>query len=193
MKFTKFIIAILVLNVSAMPVFADNEAINNMVDANDYIVGYKKAVKQAKKISSVPVEFPAFIPKPESDKKYYASIDEKVHEYGFEHWINIDYTPDCHGVKVCNAGIISARKIDKIEMMEDRNNKLITKPVMLADGIDAYFTPGHPMGDFFPGNIQWKDGKAVYSMSWRGHIDPSDSERDVLVTMANSAKHPGLG
>lgn len=171
----------------------ENDAINRMVRANDYIANYDKVVEQAKKSSHITVEFPAFIIKPKSGKKYYASFDENSQQYGFEYIINIDSTPDCHGVKYCNVGMISARKSDQIEMMKDKKNKTITKSVMLADGINAYYTPGHAMGDFFPANIQWTDGKALYTISWNGENESAISMRNYLVTMASSAKHPGSG
>ena len=193
MNLNKIIIASLIFSAASTSCFAENDAINRMVNTNNYIVDYDKAVSHAKKVSQVTVEFPTFIPKPKSAKKYYASFDENSRQYGFEYMINIDETPDCHGVKVCNIGIISARKSDEINMMKDRKNKLITKPVMLADGINAYFTPGHAMGDYFPADIQWKDGAAVYMISWNRDFESAKSARDFLSTMASSAKHPGSG
>lgn len=191
--FPKIIITTLFLNVFSPLVFAENDAINDMVNTDNYIIGYNKAVEQAKKMSHINVEFPTFIPKSKTEKKYYASFDANSQKYGFEYMINIDSTPDCHVVKYCNIGIFSARKTEKIEMMKDKKNNVITKPVMLADGIDAYFTPGHAMGDFFPANIQWKDGQGVYTITWNGEMETKHSVQDFLVTMANSAKHPGSG
>src|SRR6185312_13069424 len=137
--------------------------------------------------------FPALIPNPAPGKKFFASVEEQSQQSGFEYMINVDATPDCHGVKYCNIGIIAARKTDKVEMMKNRKNKMITMPVMLADGITAYFTPGHAMGDFVPATIQWVDGKTVYMISWSAGKTSDATMRDFLVTMANSAKHPGSG
>ncbi|MHB1949426.1 MAG: hypothetical protein ACYCQI_15085 [Gammaproteobacteria bacterium] len=189
----KILLVALVASVSTTTALAENDAINKMVNANDHIVDFNKAIDQAKKSSHVNVEFPAFIPKPETGKKYFASLDENSPQYGFEYMINIDSTPDCHGVKYCNIGIISARKADHVEIVKDRKNKMITTPVMLADGIDAYFTPGHAMGDYFPANIQWVDGHTAYMISWLFGKTSDKNMRDFLVTMANSAKHPGSG
>ena len=189
----QILLATLLSSLGTTTILAENNAINKMVNANDYIVDYTKATEQAHKTSHVHVEFPAFISKPVTGKKYFANVDENGQQSGFEYMINIDSTSDCHGVKYCNIGIISARKTHKIEMMKNRKNKIITMPVMLADGINAYFTPGHSMGDFFPANIQWQDGQAVYMISWSFEKTPDKNTRDFLVTMANSAKHPGSG
>lgn len=187
------LLAALVSSTYTTTALAENDAINKMVSANDHIVDFNKTVEQAKKTSHTHVEFPAFIPKPEAGKKYFANLDENATQYGFEYMINVDSTPDCHGVKYCNVGIISARKSDQVEMVKDKKNKMITKPIMLADGINAYYTPGHAMGDYFPANIQWMDGKTAYMISWLFGKMSDKEMRDFLVTMANSAKHPGSG
>lgn len=189
----KILLVVLASSIGTTTALAENAAINKMINANDHIVDFNKAIEQAKKSSHANVEFPAFIPKPESGKKYYANLDDNAPQYGFEYMINIDSTPDCHGVKYCNVGIISARKSDQVEMVKDKKNKVITTPVMLADGIDAYYTPGHPLGDYFPANIQWVDGKTAYMISWQFGKASNKDMRDFLVTMANSAKHPGSG
>ncbi len=174
-------------------VFAENEVVNGMVSANDYIVNYDQAINQANKMSKITVAFPTFIPRPTKGEKLFASVDEHAQQYGFEYMIYIDSSSSCHGVKYCNIGIIAARKTDKIEMMRNRENKMITTPVMLADGLTAYFTPAHAMGDFVPATMQWVEKKTAYMISWSVNKASYPKTRDFLITMTNSAKHPGSG
>lgn len=191
--FRKMFIVSLVSCVVTTPLYAENDAINRMVNSYDNIVDFEKTVLTANKKAHVPVEVPAFIPKPTGVKKYFASLDANSHQYGFEYMINVDSTSNCHGAKYCNVAILSAQKTDKVDMMKDKNNKAITKAVMMADGTNAYYTPGHAMGDFFPASIQWVDNKVLYKITWNAGKESASDMQDYLVTMANSAKHPGSG
>lgn len=175
------------------PVFAKEINTPNLVPARDYIQNLDQTLQQAKKDSAVTVEFPTVIPKPTKIKKYFASYDETSKQNGFAYMINVDSTSDCHGVKYCNIGVVSARSDSKIDMMTDKENKVITTKVMLADGLDGYYTPGHAMGDFFPASIQWLDNKVLYTITWNADVGSKEAIRQSLITMANSAKHPGAG
>lgn len=177
------------------PVFADDaDTLASMVDPDSYIQNITKVLSYAKKQSKVQVEFPAIIPRPRADRKYFASLDENTAKLnGFSYWINIDATSDCQGVKYCNVGIFTAQKNGKIQVMTDRSNRVITRRIMLADGLDAYFTPGHAMGNFFPSTIQWVDDNVLYTISWNDGIKSQKRAREELIAMANSAKHPGSG
>jgi len=193
MKSSYLVIAAMSLGLATSVAFADIDIMSKMENVKGKIEGLDKTLAQAKKESGVPVEFPAFIPKSKQDKKYYASNDANAKSSGFSYMINVDSTPDCNGVKYCNVGVFSAKTADKPDMMTDRNNKVITKSVMLADGTTAYYTPGHAMGDYFPATIQWTDNKQLYSISWNSQLKLPEVEKAALITMANSAKNPGSG
>jgi hypothetical protein len=192
MKLLKNSITILLLSsLFILTAHAETDVTAKMVNANDNISGLDKALADAKKDSTITVEFPAVIPK--TKQSYFASYDTNSKQYGFSYMINVDSTADCHGVKYCNVGIVSAKENAEIDKMKNRSNKVITTKVMLADGMDAYYTPGHAMGDYFPASIQWMDNKVLYMISWNIDSKAAKDSKALLITMANSAKHPGSG
>lgn len=177
---------------SLQSAFAFDET-QDMVSASDQINNLTSVLAAAKKDAKVTVEFPAIIPETKNNVKYFASLDQASKQYGFSYMINVDSTADCHGVKYCNVGMVTARVNAKVDMQTDRKNKVITVPVDLADGLKAYYTPGHPMGDYFPASIQWMDNDVLYMISWNVQSTSEELTRFLLTTMANSAKHPGSG
>lgn len=169
------------------------DIMKDMVSAHDHIEGLDNTLAKVHRQTGVVPEFPAFIPKPANNKKYFASDDESVRKNGFTYMINVDSTKLCHGVRACNVGSVSAQPKTKVQMMTNRENKVITTEVMLADGTKAYFTPGHSMGDYFPATIQWEEFHTLYTISWNDGQKSAKLVREGLITMANSAKNPGSG
>src|SRR5690606_31902918 len=96
--------------------------------------------------------------------------------------ISVGYTPDCNGVHVCTVGYLRVERNAKPEMQQDRDGNEITETVMLADNIKGYYTPGHPMGSYFPPVIQWNLGDILYTVSW----DDKFADKDALKAMTNS-------
>ncbi len=155
-------------NNTQVPLISATEAIQNLSDA----------VNTAKKDSNARVVFPQLVPK--ASKPYFASVDATAKTRGASYVINIDKTKTCNGVHVCNVGYVQAELRGNPQIYYDINNKEITEPVMLANHIKGYFTPGHAMGDFFPASIQWRDRDVLYSITWQ-------TDRDTMIKIANSA------
>lgn len=173
------------------PVFADMDMTKQMMNSNDHIKNLDQVLTQVKKDTNQTPVFPAVIPK--TSKSYYASSDATSQQNGFNYMINIDSTPDCNGAKYCNVGRVSAQKGTQPDLMKDKNNKQVTVPITLADGTQAFYTPGHAMGDYFPANVQWVDQNTIYMITWNGEPKSEKMMRAALITMANSAKNPGAG
>lgn len=179
--------SIVFLNVFLTSAYAAKPAVPaDMVKAISKITGLEQALAAARKDAGVAVQFPAVIPK--TEKSYFANYDTGSKQFGFNYMINVDATADCHGVKYCNVGMVSARANAAVDKMTNRHHKAITVAVKLADGTSAYYTPGHAMGDYFPASIQWVDHKVLYMISWNFATGSVKDTRAALVTMADSAR-----
>lgn len=150
-----------------------------------YIKNIDKAITDVKSNSKLPVVFPGEIP--ESKNTLYAG-STSVEDF----WvIYVDTTNTCNGVKVCNVGLITAHKnanIDDTYMNMKTKKQQKKSPVLLADGTNALFTPGHAEADWHNPTLEWKNNDITYMLTWS--IKGKD-EKIVLTTMANSAMHPG--
>lgn len=187
MKNTTLFRAIFICAILISPLAAESSDTPHMVNANEQIQNLDTVLAQLKQESDVPVLFPYQIPKPEEGKKYFANRDAVAAKNGYSYWLNVDYTPDCNGIKACNVGNMTARRNASFEKFTDMQNKILTSEVALTKGIKGYFTPGHPMGDYFPANIQWMNNGVLYSLMWAAVPRSPDEERTLLIAMANSA------
>lgn len=155
--------------------------------ANNTITGLDEAISAAKTTSHLSVVFPAEVPT--SANKLYASENSRK-----DFWaIQIDSTSTCHGAHFCNIGTITGKAKGTInEMyMDMKSKKQIQKEsVMLADGTSAYFTPGHAEADWHNPSLEWQFKDISYSLTW---AITNDDAQKILITMANSAMHPGSG
>ncbi len=137
--------------------------------------------------SKVPVAFPAEVPVAKT--KLYAS--DTAREYFWA--ISVDSSAICKGTHYCNVGLMSADAKGQLEdsYMDMKTKKQTKKQsTMLADGVTAYFTPGHAEGDWHSPTLEWVENNALYTLTWA--IKGTDAE-EILKTMANSAMHPGSG
>jgi hypothetical protein len=134
-----------------------------------------------KQQTDVPILFPRKIPRNPNGKKYF--IYTELTDQGYR--IYIDDNKDCKGVHSCNIGIVSAEKNGKPEIYTDRNNKVITVPIILPNKTQAFFTPAHAMGDYWPTNLQWQNNQILYSISWQ--LAPK-TEREIIIAMAANAQ-----
>jgi hypothetical protein len=187
---TKRIIAFLFIFYS-ISTFAKTDVTSLMSDSKMQITNLDSVLSDTKKTTDIFIEFPSFVPK--TSKTYFANLDSNSKQYGFVYMINVDSSANCGGVKSCNIGTVTARKDTTIDKLKDNKNKVITKEIMLADGLSAYFTPGRSVGDFHPANIQWLDNNILYSITWNVEAKQEKNEEAILIFMANSAKHPGSG
>lgn len=162
---------------------AVNKTQTNMIASTQAIEGLDQTLKEIKSKINTAVVFPAQVPKNAENKKYYVTADFSGEQQGVSYRIYIDATKDCHGVKVCNMGMIQAEHFGLPTIKYDRENREITVPVQLAHHHKGYFTPGYAMGDYVPPSIQWRDKEVLYTLSWRGSIG---SEKKILRNMANA-------
>ena len=77
-------------------------------------------------------------------------------------------------------------------MRTDMSERPITERIKLKDNIDGYYTPGHPMADYWPPSLQWAYKDALYDLWWSGvRMDDEDkmaaTTRQDLIKMVNSA------
>jgi hypothetical protein len=152
----------------------------HLVRANTIINNLDVVIKTVKQQSSILVRFPALVPKTDSSKKYFSSADLTRKSQGIDYLINIDSTEDCNGIHYCNIGTVRAKSGAKPETYLDRDNKIITYPVILDNHLKGYFTPGHAMADYFSANIQWQEKGVLYQITW-------DTNKETIIKMANSA------
>ena len=153
-----------------------------LIPANSMITNLEIVIKEIREQTSVPFRFPYKVPASNHSKKYFASIDFSRSVQGLEYRINIDATADCHGIHYCNVGTVTAKSSNKPTIYRDKNENIITVPVKLTHNIQAYYTPGHAMADYFSANIQWQEGGVLYQITW-------DTNKKAMIAMANSAIH----
>lgn len=175
---------------------------NYKIMASQSIKNLDGALQTAKKTLGFPVLFPTFIPdhreymfpRPdEADQKntpYYAHTQVvKPTEFII---ISIGLNEACLGSKHCTIASLHIKKGGSPEMRTDMSEKAITEVVKLKDDINGYYTPGHPMADFWPPSLQWVYKDTLYDLWWSGvRMDDEEtmaaSIQQELIKMANSA------
>jgi hypothetical protein len=139
----------------------------------------KVAARIAEKLGE-PVAYPSMLPSQSNKLHAYGETDAKIGAYT----IFLDSQPGCKGAHYCNVGALSVSKGQTPADLRDLQGRDITVKVKLANGQDAYFTPGHAMGDFWPAQIQWTRDGALYSLVWNGKFP--DGELRTMTTLADS-------
>jgi hypothetical protein len=134
----------------------------------------KQAVVQSIK---QPLKLPTTIPGNKRQPLFAAADVEKG-----DYTIFFDTTDECQGAHYCNVGSIGMHHNAKLEKIT-AFNKVLTEIITLPNGKIAYFTPSHNAADHWPAMIEWKQGDAVYSISWDL---PESQEKSTLVKMATS-------
>jgi len=162
---------------------ATQDVTTMLIKANKIIPTLDLTIAEIKKHSTIPVLFPQLLPDDMKHPIYYSSVGQLANPDTKSYLMNIDYTPDCKGVHVCNVGYLLAKLGEKPTMMNDMQNKSITEIVTLAKNIQGYYTPGHAMGSYFPPSLQWEQNGVLYTLSWDDHL----AKKDTMIIMANSA------
>jgi hypothetical protein len=121
------------------------------------------------------VAFPDSVPA--SGEKMYASL---VNNQDQAYTINIDATPDCNDAKNCNLGKLSFHLGENPSIYYDRDDKQATTAVTLAHGVQGFYTHSFAMADFWPANMQWRDGAVLYTLSW------NVNDKAAFIKMANA-------
>ena len=178
-KFFTIVVSVIICEF-AIPVWANDGA----------IIHQQKIIDELKTLSSIPVIFPGKTP-PRTDNFYMSYASDAIHPDFNQYWrLNVDATPDCHGIHVCNIGFISAEKNAKINLhyhsLPDNKDHLKER-VKLKNNINAYFTPFHIQASGVNPTLEWSVSHVLYTLSWRiPSADPAEQKK-ILVEMANSA------
>jgi hypothetical protein len=157
-----------------------------LVPATSVIKNLDQTLTTIKNDGNKTVVFPTLIPPAKNLKQLFSSSDLTLKAQGFAYIINADATPTCNGAHYCNIGSLTAKTKGEPRMYKDRQDKVITVPVKLANGIQGFFTPGHAMGDYWAPTIEWKNNNMLYSLRWNAKVSGM-SEQEMMVAMANSA------
>lgn len=149
-------------------------------------------VQNIKKQSDIPVLFPKKIVVSDKKPLYASAASFTSHPDYQQYWqINVDFTPNCQGVKTCNLGFISAEKSGKISRSYQTlpENKIHFKEsIYITKNIKAYYTPFHIEAGAVNPTIEWKINNVLYKISWRIDADPSRQQK-ILIAMAQSVKN----
>ncbi len=168
-----------------LPASAQATAAEGMVTASQQIKGLQPVLTTIRQKAKVPVLFPRVIPQDRPGVVYYASTEQLPVTAGGGYVVNVDFTATCQGAHYCNVGSMRAEYQGKPELMRDRQNKVITQLVKLPGNQIAYFTPGHAMGSYFSPSLQWRQGPALYTLTWDDHF----ANKEAFLAMANSARN----
>ncbi len=146
--------------------------------------GFNAAIKTAEQQVKVPVIFPVAVPAAPAGAVYYVNADyNATGDYSYD--IYIDTTPTCHGVHYCNVLTLNASTFGSPSVYKNMQHQVMTTTVVLNNGIQANYTQGFAMGDYFNPNIAWLQNGLFYSITWQGVTDP-DQTRKAMTWMANN-------
>lgn len=151
----------------------------------------KTRLSQLQKLSDLPVIVPSQIPAPQHGQTFYISYSSYANHPNYkQYWqINVDVTPDCHGMRICNIGLISAESPSTISPYYEtlpNQKKQLKERVALPGHINAYFTPFHIAAGAVNPTLEWRQKNIKYTLTWR--IDaPSAEQKQILLHIAQSA------
>jgi len=148
----------------------------------DIVSNYQSLADQ---ISKEKIQIQIRIPKQvisHDNQKLYAFVS-KLDKNNYT--ISFDTTSECHGAKYCQAGYISGKLAGNPEIYYDLQNKKVTSPVDLNAKVEGYFTKGHPMGDYWPPMIEWRQGNTLYTLSWNLPEPDTDTQKIIMKKLAN--------
>ncbi len=151
------------------------------------LINRQKVFHELKRRSMLPVIFPTKIPVPESgEQPLYVSFNgyrAGNSDYSKFWQINIDATPTCGGVRICNVGFLSAQKhgivIPDYQTLPGNKNYLKEK-VLLPGNITGYYTPFHIQAGGVNPTLEWRVNNILYTLSWR--IDaPASQQKQIFI------------
>jgi hypothetical protein len=155
-------------------------AADRYVHTDDAVPNLARVANRIEDTLAMPVEYPALLPARDANGKLYAYA-----EAGRDHYtLSLDSERGCKGAHYCSVGALAVFKGRAPERLRDMSGKDITVNVHLSNGQEAFFTPGHAMGDFWPAQIQWMRNGALHSLSWNGPFP--DGEQHTMMKMADS-------
>jgi hypothetical protein len=156
------------------------------------LINRQKVFNELKRRSPLPVIFPTKIPAQKNNQPLYVSVSG----YGIgnsdyaKFWqINVDTTPTCQGVRVCNIGFLAAQRQGKLtpdyQTLPGNRNHLKEK-VVLPGNITGYYTPFHIEAGGVNPTLEWRVNNILYMLSWK--IDaPASQQKQILLEIAHSA------
>lgn len=158
----------------AFPGFTDSQAMPN----------FEKTIQSLSQKTKLPVVFPQKIPILPKRDSYYIYV--QTQDFGSRYAISFDTTPDCHAKHSCSIGSLTVSTAGNPQIYYSLDNKVLTVPVELTGGRKAYFTPSHAAADFWPSQLEWREGNVFYCLGW--NLVANAPEKEVLIAMANSIK-----
>ncbi len=159
------------------------------------LINRQKVFNELKRRSTLPVIFPAKIPAQGSHEPLYVSVNGYRignSDYDKSWQINIDATPACQGVRICNIGFLAAQRqgilTPDYQTLPDNKNHLKEK-VALPENITGYYTPFHIQASGVNPTLEWKINNILYTLSWRISA-PASVQKQMLIETARSALTP---
>lgn len=164
--------------------------LTNALAGQPVIVHQKEIVANLRQHSNLqPIIFPQKIP-PAAVTPLYMSMSGAGSQPDYnQFWqLNVDATPECHGVHVCNIGFISAEKNGKLapNYYSLPDQKHLKQTIQLQHHITGYYTPFHVQASGVNPTLEWKINHVLFTLSWQIQASPAQQKR-ILTTMANSA------
>lgn len=151
------------------------------VDMQQVVQEFHQQLNALQQGTPLPVLFMQKIPVFGAQPPYYLSVERPDANH---YRINVDATPNCKGAHYCNMGSLTVSAGENPQMYYGIKHQILTVPVTLMNGQTAYFTPSHAMGDYWPAQLEWRQGNLLYRLIW--NVTGNVPEKEVLVTMANS-------
>ncbi len=156
------------------------------------LINRQKVFNELKRRSALPVIFPAKIPAQGcGDRPLYVSFNgyrAGNSDYSKSWQINVDATPTCQGVRVCNIGFLSAQRqgilAPDYQTLPGNKNHLKEK-VALPRNITGYYTPFHIQAGGVNPTLEWRVNNILYTLSWRISAPPPRQKQILIETVSN--------
>jgi|GEM_PF-3482345 len=144
--------------------------------ASEVALLFRQVLPQLEAETEIPVLLPGEIPLPDSD--VYIDAETTSQEYA----VHLGYVPDCRGT-ACFIGMFAGKRTEGAYYA----GELFEETVALANGIEGHFNPVRCAASCGPAVIEWAQGGVRYRFALKAFSADSESEKEAMVQLANSA------
>jgi hypothetical protein len=161
------LIAALALFAVAVPAFAASTTV-------DVPAKFKTLIPKVEKKSGISVRLPSTI------KSYVKRTYADSFATGKTYTLDLGAAKSCHGANACFIAEFNGTRGGK---------PAFKRTVSLAGGVTGYFKPVTCGASCSPSFIQWKEGRVLYEIEYKGA--PEKKQKSTMVALANSAIRGG--
>jgi len=154
--------------------FCQESQLDSFVNINKYVANVAQSIKAFKAKVDLQVAFPRFIPSITEGQYLHFSAPSRHH-----YIISFSDKKDCAGANYCTIGSVTAEIGANPVIHYSRDNKELTLPIILAESLKGYYTPGYALASSRPAQVSFRCKNVLYTVSWRAN-DASDVKMTLI-------------